>query len=283
VSAEPIVMENNGSERVEFCPRWNWPNGSVSYGPPSSRREVAQSFLDDLPAGVLGGVMQHRRIHTTPWLDADLPEELVGTPFLVGIGTSSGPLHAVEARHWTNTRRQVPTVCGKPAIIARDWGGFARGTRQVDTMELCSRCRWHVATATNTTAGELAKLTPSDAQQEALGRALPDPRLFVRLMTQTLGMVDEDSDIDAVAQILGHVTDHRPVLLMAEDCCEEACDHDSVQDCYGETPTVACGTCSFRAGGWAGEWEGWFQIPVSAPCSVLTATAAHYENKAVTS
>src|SRR5688572_18924757 len=123
---EPIVMPNEGSQRVEFCPRWNWPNGSVSYGPMFTDHAVVQAFLDKPPVGVLAGVMQHRRVHTTPWGDADLPEALAGTPFLIGIGTSSGPLHAVETRHWNSTRRHVPTVCGKPAIIARDWGGFAR-------------------------------------------------------------------------------------------------------------------------------------------------------------
>lgn len=279
----PIVMPNDSHQRVEHCPRWNWPNGSVSYGPPSSSRERAQGFVDAPPAAGVVGSIVHRRISTTPWIDADVPAVLADTPFLIGIGTHSSPLHAVETRYWTSTRRHVPTVCGKPAIIARDWGGFAHGTRQIDTMDVCSRCRWHVALATNTTAAELAVLTPSDAQQEALGRAMPDPHLFVQLMERLLGMVDEDSDVDAVSQILAHVTDHRPVLLRAEDCLEDACDHDTVQECYGETPTVACGACSFRAGGWAGEWEGWFQIPVTAPCSVLTAVASHYERKAVTS
>lgn len=280
--SEPIVMPNEGHERFEFCPRWKWPNGSVSYGPPSSSRERAQQFVDAPPAAGVVGTIVHHRIHTTPWIDADVPAALASTPFLIGIDTSAGPLHAVESQRWTSTRRHVLTVCRKRAAIARDWGGFARSTRQIDTMEICSRCRWHVALATNTTAGELATLTPSDAQQEALGRAMPDPYLFVRLMQLLLEKVDEDSDIDAVVQILAHVTDHRPVLLRAEDCLEEACDHDTVQDCYGETPTVACGACSFRAGGWAGEWEGWFQIPVAAPCSVLTAVAAHYEKAEVT-
>jgi hypothetical protein len=36
-------------------------------------------------------------------------------------------------------------------------------------------------------------------------------------------------------------------------------------------------------GSWAGEWEGQIHIRVSAPCSVLTAIADHYEQKVVAS
>jgi hypothetical protein len=280
--SEPIVMPNGSHERFEFCPRWTWPNGSVSYGPPCPSRELAQQFIDAPPATVLGGEIVHRRVHTTRWFDAALPKELADTPFVIGIDRSGGPLHAVEARRWTTTRRHVLTVCGSRAAIARDWGGFARGTRQIDTMELCPRCRWHVAITTNTTAAELAALTPSDAEQEALGRAMPDPHLFVHLMVRLLKMGREnDTDIEPWTEVLAHVTAHRPVLLRGMDCCEDACEHETVQDCYGETPTVVCEVCSYRLGSWAGELEGWFSIPVPAPCSVLTAVAAHYENRAV--
>lgn len=64
---EPIVMPNEGHERTEYCPRWNWPNGSVSYGPPSSTQQRAQEFIGSPPAGVLGGEPMRRTITTTRW------------------------------------------------------------------------------------------------------------------------------------------------------------------------------------------------------------------------
>lgn len=204
------------------------------------------------------------------------------TPFLIGADPSSGPLHAVKFRFARGPRREVPTVCGTRAVVARDWGGFARGNPRIDTRDLCPLCRWHVAIATSTTAAELAVLTPSDAEQVAMGRVMQDPLIFVRTVEQILEKGREnDTDIEAWSQILGHVTAHRPVLLLAEECCEDACDHDTVQDCYGEKPTVACEACSFRAGWWAGEREGWFSIPVAAPCCALTAVAAHHKVLAV--
>jgi len=65
--SEPIVMTNEGHERVEYCPRWNWENGSVSYGPVFTDRAVVQAFLDKPPAGVEHGEMVERAITTTPW------------------------------------------------------------------------------------------------------------------------------------------------------------------------------------------------------------------------
>ncbi len=204
-------------------------------------------------------------------------------PFLIGID-GHGPLHAVESRRADSPRRAVPTVCGTRAEVARTWGGFARGNYRVDTMPLCPVCRWHVAISTDTTAAELAMLTPTDAEQQAMARAQVDPLMFVRLCERLLTMGREnDSDIEPWTQVLGHVTRHRPVLLRDLDCLEKACGHDTVQDCYGETPTVACESCSLRQGSWAGEMEGWFVASAVAPCSALVAVEAHYASKAVAS
>jgi hypothetical protein len=64
---EPIVMENEGHKRTEHCPRWNWQNGSVSYGPVFSELAVVQEFLDEPPFGVEHGEMVERTITITPW------------------------------------------------------------------------------------------------------------------------------------------------------------------------------------------------------------------------
>jgi hypothetical protein len=60
-------MPNEGHKRVEFCPRWDWENGSVSYGPTFSDPVVVQAFLDKPPVGVVRGEMVERTITTTPW------------------------------------------------------------------------------------------------------------------------------------------------------------------------------------------------------------------------
>jgi hypothetical protein len=58
----------------------------------------------------------------------DVSTKRDGTPaFLIGITTSSDPLHAVKERHATSPREYVPTVCGAVATIAREWGEFVRG------------------------------------------------------------------------------------------------------------------------------------------------------------
>jgi hypothetical protein len=64
---EPIVMPNEGYARTEYCPRWHWENGSLSYGPMFSAPVMVQAFLDKPPAGVDRGEMVERTITTTPW------------------------------------------------------------------------------------------------------------------------------------------------------------------------------------------------------------------------
>jgi hypothetical protein len=81
--SEPIIMENESYERVEYCPRWNWANGSVSYGPIFGDLVVVQAFLDAPPHGVAAGELVRRTITTTPWEpvpDAPAQQALTGQP-----------------------------------------------------------------------------------------------------------------------------------------------------------------------------------------------------------
>lgn len=64
---KPIVMPNESHERTEYCPRWNWANGSVSYGPVFSDPVVVQAFLDEPPVGVQHGEMVERKVTITAW------------------------------------------------------------------------------------------------------------------------------------------------------------------------------------------------------------------------
>lgn len=218
----------------------------------------------------------------------DVSPKRDGAPsFLVGISTSSDPLHAIKQRHADSAREYVPTVCGMRGTIAREWGEFVRGNEFVDRHDLCPQCVWFVALEQGTADSELARWRPQDAELSALQRSLREPLIHTRTCEQLLdlGREDEPGDTDHVwlAYLLGLVTAHKPVLLQAEPCLEGDCDHDSEDECFGDDPTVACMACSVLTGSWAGEWEGQIHIQVSAPCGVLTAVAAHYEVKAVAS
>jgi hypothetical protein len=68
VNSEPNVMENNGHKRVEFCPRWDWKNGDVSYGPVFTDPAVVQAFLNEPPVGVARREMMRRTVTITPWM-----------------------------------------------------------------------------------------------------------------------------------------------------------------------------------------------------------------------
>ncbi len=213
----------------------------------------------------------------------ELTPALPDVPFHVGIG--SGPIHAVEHRYADSPRRQVSTVCGTAAVIGRTAGAFDRGNPWLAIHRLCPTCAWTVAIAQGTTADELVALTPVGAELAALGRAVPDPLLVVRICKRILALaVEREVEEGPAGHLLGHVTAHKPVLLLHEDCTEDACDHDrETEDCYGEHPTVACMACSVLTGSWAGEYEGQVAVLVPAPCAVLPAVAAHYDIPAVAS
>lgn len=203
--------------------------------------------------------------------------------FLIGLGNSvPWPLHAVRAKHSTSPRSHVPTVCGTIATLARKHGEFVRGNEFVDRSTLCPECAWFVALENGTADYELAVRTPAAASLRALQRCVPDPLLYVRTARRLLELaVDAETEHDTTASFLGHITLHKPTLLLGEDCTHN-CEHDFEDECYGDTPTVVCLECSVLSGSWAGEWEGQVFIPVP-PCGVLAAVAAHYGVQAVAS
>lgn len=212
------------------------------------------------------------------------PAPVSTAKFLIGLGNSAPwPLHAVREKHSTSARAHVPTVCGTIATLARTRGEFVRGNEFVDRSTLCPECMWFVALEHGTTADKLDRCQPRGAKLAALQRCLPDPLLYVRVVEHLLVQAGEnDTDHDVLAELLGHVTAHAPVLLVQEPCGEDQCDHDSDDECYGDEPTAVCMTCSVLNGSWAGEWEGQVFIPVP-PCGVLAAVAGHYGVQAVTS
>jgi hypothetical protein len=142
---------------------------------------------------------------------------------------------------------------------------------------LCPHCCWVVALNAGAIEDELAALTPDTDEDRAWHRLLPDPGLFVRTLRAMLASREAERDYDkdspCWAQLLGHVTAHRPVVLVHSDCAEHDCEHDDVAGCYDQSTVVACAACSPRAGNWAGEWAGQYEVVVRSLCSVLTAVA----------
>jgi hypothetical protein len=218
--------------------------------------------------------------------------EKTSDAYLVGVAPAlwlSG-VHAVarEAADWAkeqgdrgDRRVHVCAPCGVAVMVAWDWGAFRRGNDRLTAHQLCPHCAWTVAFDHGTVHAELAVLGPSPVELDAWRRLMPDPSLPVRVCQAILAERDAekgyDKDSPRWAQLLGHVGAHRPMLLVGEDCSEGVCVHGGNEAaCYAATNTIACPTCSVRAGQWAGEWEGQFEVNVPAPCSVLTAMAAEF-------
>jgi hypothetical protein len=206
------------------------------------------------------------------------------TGYAIGIGRGADRLHAVtQSAAAVNVHhgRYSTAGCGATVVIAQDWGDFTRGNPRLAGHWVCARCAWTVAFAAGA-AGvetEMAAVGPTVLEAPAWQRLLlPDPGLLVDTCRAIVAArAGDDSDGCAQwANLLGHLCDHRPEVLVPGDCAEQSCEHPDAVGCYAAATVVACPTCSVRAGGWAGEWEGQYEVVVPAPCSVLTAIAVAY-------
>lgn len=216
-------------------------------------------------------------------------------PFLIGLHAGDGLVHAVSHGNatWALERydgsderdAHAAAECGAVGVIARYWGEFRRDNEHLrgQLHDLCPRCAWGVAIARGTTDAELADITPGALEMLALARLMPDPLVAVNICRSILARRarDEEYDMDSDywPTLLAHATEHRPVVLLPEACGESGpgCDeHEDDAVCCAATDTVACGTCSIRAGSWAGEWAGQYECTVSAPCSALLAMSEMY-------
>lgn len=262
---------------------WYGPDPEPTEGRPALRAKCGGPAMCMTCHGNAGESAPPLRGGIDPQLPLIEDAPITTVKFLIGTGGSSDGLHAVKERHHTSPRSHVPSVCGPFVTIAKKWGEFIRGNEYVDRRDLCPECAWLVALEHGTADAELAVRRPKGAAWRALQRALPDPLMFVRLCDRLLELGREnDADHDELARLLGHVTAHQPVVLLAEGCTEGDCDCGNDDACYGDEPTVVCMACSVLAGSWAGEWEGQVHIAVP-PCGVLPAVAAHYGVSAVAS
>jgi len=280
--SEPIVMENEGAERIEYGIKWDFPNGSVSYAGPFAKDNIGWLIGRRAPLGMTGQA-QTRTVTTTRWEPAEPVLAAVHAGFAIGIGEQ---IHAVNPKR--HDGREGHAECDQPVDIAQTWGRFHRINEHLVTRtDLCGYCCWAVAISEGTTELELARYVPSSGEADALRRFLPDPLMFVRLCEAILTAAREergqDSDHPVWLQRLGHATAHRPLVLLSEECRENDCDHVDTQECFAQSDCVACETCSTQAGSWAGEWEGQYDLVVRPPCSALGRMFEHYSITAVPS
>jgi hypothetical protein len=187
------------------------------------------------------------------------------TAYLCGI--EADQVHAVAG---VETQR---AVCGALTRLASKWGSYRDGlpASLALTGHLCPTCAWKVALERGTTAAELEHWITCGATGPAGDLAAQAAQAVLdRIATDR-----EDTDAPAEVRLLVTISRHWPVQLLQEDCAEDECDHDNAEECASLAGSVACPACSVLTGPEAGEWEGQYEVPVTAPCSALTAIAAH--------
>jgi hypothetical protein len=206
------------------------------------------------------------------------PEGAAETAYLTGVqhGWHAVAQDALKfAATMSNGVRVAQAECGAFVRVSKH-GAYVRSGYPV-MHEPCPVCAWTVAVATDATEAELDLITPDFAVFDTLAGLGLDPLLPGKLVRALLAAAEDRSD-PAVIRQLAAVTAHSPGLAVSEACAEGDCGHGP---CTGGR--AVCWTCSLRSGEEAGEWAGTLmeQCSVAAPCSVLTALAAHYGIAAV--
>ncbi len=186
------------------------------------------------------------------------------TTYRCGTTGGYGGIHAIA------TRNTIRAVCGAPCHVAPRWGEYRTGLpAALNTPEsLCTSCAWTVSFDLGTQAVELAFWMVH-------GSTGPAGDLARRAATALLHASHGDADAPVMLRLLATLSSHWPVDLLREDCAEQECDHETTGRCAELFGSVACPACSVRSGPEAGEWEGQYEVPVTAPCSALTAIAQY--------
>lgn len=195
-------------------------------------------------------------------------------------------LPAIEAGQRTGRKPrdvEVFGVCGERVTLARKWGRYDYDNPQLRTRR-CERCGWIVALHLRSIEREIAQYA-ADPVDRALIRARGyDPDLLPKIVRAVLAAHPDDTvdrpEPGLFSELLAHICRHRPIGVICAGCWD-----DGVEETHGPgamlcpEAVTACWACTFIAGSWAGEFEdtiGSCECVVSAPCSVLTAVAAHH-------
>lgn len=183
---------------------------------------------------------------------------------------------AVLAVPWQD-RHVTRSACGNLAFLEAGLGAYDRDSGPA-SVRPCPECAWTAAAESGTLDREVRRLVPAPADQVTLARLIPDPvtaataaAALTAALTRRPGRVEDEDDRHLI-QVLGTLSRHAPVLLIAGACQEGSCgcpgdDHDA---------TAACAGCSLQAGSWAGDYEGEYlaECLVPAPCQPLLLLAA---------
>ncbi|WP_141564243.1 hypothetical protein [Mycolicibacterium palauense] len=177
---------------------------------------------------------------------------------------------------------EVFGVCGERVTLARKWGRFEYGNPQLNSRR-CERCGWIVALYLGSTGQEIDyyRADPTDRALILAGGNDPDlmPNILSAVLARYQGQAP-DPEPGFLSDLLAHICRHRPIAVICEQCWDggaEEAHGPGVMVC--PESAVACWSCTFIAGAWAGEHEGGIgscECVVTAPCSVLAAVAAHH-------
>lgn len=197
-------------------------------------------------------------------------------------GVSGTGWHAIERLYPpTGGPSLGMAVCGYTATVVSAFGAFDRD-RWAE--RACPECAWRVAIRQDSVGAELAQLrdphTSDHNEPGGIGRRGGyAARVAEAILTNTAAVAATSSgavvEDDLTVQLLCTVTTHAPVRLVELHCAEAGCGHEP-----GACPTVgwACPACSVRTGGWAGEWEGRYELLIPGPCEVLRTLARRYRH-----
>lgn len=175
-------------------------------------------------------------------------------------------------------------LCRRVAKLAPAWGPYSREAA-LEYGPRCPDCAWILALHRGDVDEEIAAFTTVNGFDAAVITARLGEDFGERLLDKVAHDPALWQGADRLgpshrSQLLGHATRHLPTVAVCEECVEIG-----VANAHGYGATcpevgIICPGCTVAADGvWAGEWEGTVlaECTVSAPCSVLTTLAAHYE------
>lgn len=174
-------------------------------------------------------------------------------------------------------------VCGERVTLARKWGRFEYENPHLNSRR-CERCGWIVALHHHSIEHEIDYYRADPTDRALISGGGHDPELLPNVLRAVLarhqGEVVDRPEAGLVSDLLAHICRHRPIGVICAGCWD-----GGLEEAHGPGVTVcpqsvvACWSCTFVAGAWAGEHEdtiGSAECVVAAPCSVLTAVATHH-------
>ena len=212
-----------------------------------------------------------------------------------GVGPGRHRRHAVDllealpaidaGAHAGHTAGDVAVfgVCGERVTLARKWGRFEYGNPHLNSRR-CERCGWIVALHHHSIEHEIDYYRADPTDRAFISSGGHDPELLPKVLRAVLAWHQGEGldrpEAGLVSDLLAHICRHRPIGVICAGCWD-----GGIEEAHGPGVTVcpqsvvACWSCTFVAGAWAGEHEdtiGSAECVVAAPCSVLTAVATHH-------